>query len=156
MAMDYEIARQVAVIESGGRVIQETRLYNAETGETVGMRSKEHAHDYRYFPEPDLVPLRIERGVAEAGSRDDAGTAGGAARALHRSLWAARIRRARAHASRAQLSEYFEKAASACSGDPRVGGELGDGRSRGAAEGGRQRDRGIAGERGKSGRAGRR
>ena len=59
MALDHEIARQVALIESGGRVVQETRLYNAETGETVGMRSKEHAHDYRYFPEPDLVPLRI-------------------------------------------------------------------------------------------------
>jgi aspartyl-tRNA(Asn)/glutamyl-tRNA(Gln) amidotransferase subunit B len=59
MALDYEIARQVSVLESGGRVEQETRHYNAETGETLGMRSKEHAHDYRYFPEPDLVPLRI-------------------------------------------------------------------------------------------------
>ncbi len=59
MALDYEIARQVALIESGGRVIQETRLYNVDSGETIGMRSKEHAHDYRYFPEPDLVPLRI-------------------------------------------------------------------------------------------------
>src|SRR5271154_1457641 len=59
MAVDQEIARQVALIEGGGRVMQETRLFNVETGETVGMRSKEHAHDYRYFPEPDLVPLRI-------------------------------------------------------------------------------------------------
>ena len=59
LALDYEIARQIALIESGGRVMQETRLYNPNTGETVGMRSKEHAHDYRYFPEPDLVPLRI-------------------------------------------------------------------------------------------------
>jgi aspartyl-tRNA(Asn)/glutamyl-tRNA(Gln) amidotransferase subunit B len=59
MAMEYEIARQVGVIESGGRIHQETRLYNVESGETVGMRSKEQAHDYRYFPEPDLVPLRI-------------------------------------------------------------------------------------------------
>jgi aspartyl-tRNA(Asn)/glutamyl-tRNA(Gln) amidotransferase subunit B len=58
-ALDYEIARQVAVIESGGRVIQETRLYNPGTGETAGMRSKEEAHDYRYFPEPDLVPLQV-------------------------------------------------------------------------------------------------
>ena len=58
-ALDYEIARQVAIIESGGRVEQETRLYNPDAGETAGMRSKEHAHDYRYFPEPDLVPLRI-------------------------------------------------------------------------------------------------
>ncbi len=58
-ALDYEIGRQVAVIESGGRVVQETRLYNPDTGETAGMRSKEEAHDYRYFPEPDLVPLRV-------------------------------------------------------------------------------------------------
>jgi len=60
-AVDYEIARQVALIESGGRVIQETRLYDSETGETAGMRSKEHAHDYRYFPEPDLVPLNVSQ-----------------------------------------------------------------------------------------------
>jgi aspartyl-tRNA(Asn)/glutamyl-tRNA(Gln) amidotransferase subunit B len=58
-ALDYEIARQVAVIESGGRVEQETRLYSPEHGETFSMRSKESAHDYRYFPEPDLEPLRI-------------------------------------------------------------------------------------------------
>ncbi|MGA2722257.1 MAG: Asp-tRNA(Asn)/Glu-tRNA(Gln) amidotransferase subunit GatB [Bryobacteraceae bacterium] len=65
-ALDYEIARQVAVIESGGRVEQETRLYNPDLGETAGMRSKEQAHDYRYFPEPDLVPLRIsEKWLAE-------------------------------------------------------------------------------------------
>src|ERR1700722_3158177 len=65
MAMDYEIARQVAVIEGGGRVEQESRLYNVATGETVGMRSKEHAHDYRYFPEPDLVPLRVSEAWLE-------------------------------------------------------------------------------------------
>ena len=58
-ALDYEIARQVALIESGGRVVQETRLYNPDVGETFAMRSKEDAHDYRYFPEPDLVPLRV-------------------------------------------------------------------------------------------------
>ncbi len=57
-ALDFEIARQVAVIESGGRVAQETRLYNPGRGETFSMRSKEDAHDYRYFPEPDLPPLR--------------------------------------------------------------------------------------------------
>jgi aspartyl-tRNA(Asn)/glutamyl-tRNA(Gln) amidotransferase subunit B len=59
MAVDQEIERQVAILESGGRVMQETRLFNPATGETVGMRSKESAHDYRYFPEPDLLPLRI-------------------------------------------------------------------------------------------------
>ena len=65
MALDYEIARQVSVLEGGGRIEQETRLYNVATGETVGMRSKEQAHDYRYFPEPDLVPLRISEAWLE-------------------------------------------------------------------------------------------
>ena len=65
-ALDFEIARQVGLLESGGRVVQETRLYNPDSGETVGMRSKEHAHDYRYFPEPDLTPLRVsENWLAE-------------------------------------------------------------------------------------------
>jgi aspartyl-tRNA(Asn)/glutamyl-tRNA(Gln) amidotransferase subunit B len=58
-ALEYEIARQVAVIDGGGRVVQETRLYNSDLGETFSMRSKEDAHDYRYFPEPDLTPLLI-------------------------------------------------------------------------------------------------
>jgi aspartyl-tRNA(Asn)/glutamyl-tRNA(Gln) amidotransferase subunit B len=58
-ALDYEIGRQVELLESGGKVMQETRLYNPDIGETAAMRSKEHAHDYRYFPEPDLAPLRI-------------------------------------------------------------------------------------------------
>ncbi len=59
LAVDQEIERQIGIVESGGRVMQETRLFNPGTGETVTMRSKENAHDYRYFPEPDLVPLRI-------------------------------------------------------------------------------------------------
>jgi aspartyl-tRNA(Asn)/glutamyl-tRNA(Gln) amidotransferase subunit B len=65
-AIEFEVARQVALIESGGRVVQETRLYNPDLDETFSMRSKEDAHDYRYFPEPDLVPLRIgEKWLAE-------------------------------------------------------------------------------------------
>ncbi len=59
MAAEYEILRQIAVVDGGGRIVQESRLFNPGTGETVSMRSKEDAHDYRYFPEPDLVPLRI-------------------------------------------------------------------------------------------------
>jgi aspartyl-tRNA(Asn)/glutamyl-tRNA(Gln) amidotransferase subunit B len=58
-AIDHEIARQAALLESGGAVVQETRLWNADRGETVSMRSKEEAHDYRYFPEPDLPPLAV-------------------------------------------------------------------------------------------------
>ena len=58
-AIEYEIERQIEVIEGGGRVIQETRLWNAGEGRTYSMRSKEQAHDYRYFPEPDLPPLIV-------------------------------------------------------------------------------------------------
>jgi aspartyl-tRNA(Asn)/glutamyl-tRNA(Gln) amidotransferase subunit B len=59
-ALEYEIERQIGVIESGGRITQETRLYNSNEGKTYGMRSKEQAHDYRYFPEPDLLPLVVD------------------------------------------------------------------------------------------------
>ena len=59
LALEYEIERQIEVIESGGHVIQESRLWNANEGRTYSMRSKEQAHDYRYFPEPDLPPLIV-------------------------------------------------------------------------------------------------
>ena len=59
-ALEYEIDRQIGVVESGGKITQETRLYNANEGKTYGMRSKEEAHDYRYFPEPDLLPLVVD------------------------------------------------------------------------------------------------
>jgi len=59
-ALEYEIDRQIGVVESGGRILQETRLYNSTEGKTYGMRSKEQAHDYRYFPEPDLLPLVVD------------------------------------------------------------------------------------------------
>jgi len=60
-AIDYEVARQIELIEDGGEVVQETRLYDSVKGESRSMRSKEEAHDYRYFPEPDLPPLRISK-----------------------------------------------------------------------------------------------
>ena len=59
-ALEYEIDRQIDIIREGGRVVQETRLWDANTGRTVSMRSKEQAHDYRYFPEPDLPPLFVD------------------------------------------------------------------------------------------------
>ena len=59
-ALEYEIDRQIEVLESGGKITQETRLYNPSEGKTYGMRSKEQAHDYRYFPEPDLLPLVVD------------------------------------------------------------------------------------------------
>src|SRR5207249_7554568 len=64
-AMEYEIKRQTKVLSDGGKIVQETRLWDAEKGETAPMRSKEEAHDYRYFPDPDLVPLRIATEMVE-------------------------------------------------------------------------------------------
>ncbi|MGC4086294.1 MAG: Asp-tRNA(Asn)/Glu-tRNA(Gln) amidotransferase subunit GatB [Polyangiaceae bacterium] len=64
-AIDVEIARQTAILDAGGKVVQETRSFDPETGQTKTLRSKEDAHDYRYFPEPDLPPLRLEAAFIE-------------------------------------------------------------------------------------------
>jgi aspartyl-tRNA(Asn)/glutamyl-tRNA(Gln) amidotransferase subunit B len=61
-AIEYEARRQIAIVDDGGKVVQETRLYDPDRGETRSMRSKEEAHDYRYFPDPDLLPLEIAQG----------------------------------------------------------------------------------------------
>lgn len=117
LALDYEIARQVGVIEAGGKILQETRLYDPDANETVAMRSKEHAHDYRYFPEPDLLPLkigdewlnRVRVAMPELPqSRRDRFTGTYGLRAYDAEVLTA---------TRA-LSEYYEKTAQA-SGDPK-------------------------------------
>jgi aspartyl-tRNA(Asn)/glutamyl-tRNA(Gln) amidotransferase subunit B len=64
-ALEYEITRQIDLLNEGGRVVQETRLYDSSTGRTFSMRSKEEAHDYRYFPEPDLPPLVVDAARVE-------------------------------------------------------------------------------------------
>ncbi|MDP3264125.1 MAG: Asp-tRNA(Asn)/Glu-tRNA(Gln) amidotransferase subunit GatB [Tabrizicola sp.] len=61
LAIDFEARRQIAILEDGGSIVQETRLYDPDRNETRSMRSKEEAHDYRYFPDPDLLPLEIEQ-----------------------------------------------------------------------------------------------
>jgi aspartyl-tRNA(Asn)/glutamyl-tRNA(Gln) amidotransferase subunit B len=65
-AIQFEVARQVELIESGGKVVQETRLYDSDKDETRSMRSKEEANDYRYFPDPDLLPVEIDEAFIEA------------------------------------------------------------------------------------------
>ena len=65
-AIEYEISRQIEAIEAGERIQQETRLYNAHEGKTYSMRSKEQAHDYRYFPEPDLLPLVVDAALQDS------------------------------------------------------------------------------------------
>ena len=64
-AVEYEVERQIAIIESGGKVVQETRLYDPDKGETRSMRSKEEANDYRYFPDPDLLPVELDDAYIE-------------------------------------------------------------------------------------------
>ena len=65
-AIEYEARRQVEILEDGGSIKQETRLFDANRGETRSMRSKEDAHDYRYFPDPDLLPLKLDPARVEA------------------------------------------------------------------------------------------
>ncbi|MDZ4760765.1 MAG: Asp-tRNA(Asn)/Glu-tRNA(Gln) amidotransferase subunit GatB [Alphaproteobacteria bacterium] len=65
LAAEYEARRQIEIVENGGKIDQETRLYNAEKNETRSMRSKEDAHDYRYFPDPDLLPLELRQDLVD-------------------------------------------------------------------------------------------
>jgi aspartyl-tRNA(Asn)/glutamyl-tRNA(Gln) amidotransferase subunit B len=118
MALDYEIHRQIALIESGGAVIQETRLYNANTGETAGMRSKEHAHDYRYFPEPDLLPLKISPDwqARIAGSMPELPPS---RRKRFLGQYGLRDYDAQVLTGSRELADYFERAAKAAA-DPRA------------------------------------
>ena len=67
-AILYEVARQMELLESGGRVVQETRLYDADKGETRSMRTKEEANDYRYFPDPDLLPVVLTDEFVDGGA----------------------------------------------------------------------------------------
>jgi aspartyl-tRNA(Asn)/glutamyl-tRNA(Gln) amidotransferase subunit B len=69
-ALEYEIKRQRAILEQGGQIIQETRLWDSAKGVTLGMRDKEEAHDYRYFPDPDLVPVAVDKDWIEKVRRD--------------------------------------------------------------------------------------
>ncbi len=118
LALDYEIARQVALVESGGRVMQETRLYNPDLGETIGMRSKEHAHDYRYFPEPDLVPVRVsEEWLTEIRGRMP--ELPGAMRKRFIESYGLKEYDAGVLTQSRDIAEYYEAVAKA-SGDPKI------------------------------------
>jgi len=118
MAVDQEIERQAAILERGGRVLQETRLFNPDTGETITMRSKEHAHDYRYFPEPDLVPLRVSDAWL-AQIRESVPELPQARRARFIESYGLREYDAQVLTATRDIGDYFEQAARA-SGDPRA------------------------------------
>jgi aspartyl-tRNA(Asn)/glutamyl-tRNA(Gln) amidotransferase subunit B len=117
-AIDFEIARQTAVLESGGVITQETRLYDPASGETRPMRSKEEAHDYRYFPDPDLLPLVVERMWIDQIARDVPELPHVRAERYQRDF-ALSAMDAEALVTSRQLAEYFEAVAGA-SDNPRA------------------------------------
>ncbi|MDZ7639126.1 MAG: hypothetical protein U5J83_12900 [Bryobacterales bacterium] len=112
------------LIEAGGAVVQETRLYNVGSGETVSMRSKEHAHDYRYFPEPDLLPLKISDAWLKA-IEADLPELPAAKRKRFLEEFGLREYDAQVLTLTKELSDYFEAAARASS-NPRTAAQLGD------------------------------
>jgi aspartyl-tRNA(Asn)/glutamyl-tRNA(Gln) amidotransferase subunit B len=111
-AVEYEIARQTDVIESGGRVVQETRHWDEAAGVTHGMRSKEGSEDYRYFPEPDLVPVAPTTAMREA-ARDAIGELPAARRARFAAEWGISETDARTLLEAPGLADYAEGAVSA-------------------------------------------
>ena len=132
-ALEYEIERQIDLLEDGGRVVQETRLWDAAAGVTVSMRSKEEAHDYRYFPEPDLPPVVVDAGAARRGRARrcrSCPTRGGAGSSRSYALpdtTPCQLTQSRA------LADYFEEAVGA-GADAEGGEQLDDGRAGARAE----------------------
>lgn len=106
-ALSYEIQRQVRILKEGGRVLQETRLWDEARQVTYSMRGKEEAHDYRYFPDPDLVPLRIDQGWIET-VRESLPELPAAKRARFVSQYHLRPYDAEILTSSRELADYFE------------------------------------------------
>ena len=108
-AIQYEVRRQVAILEEGGRIVQETRLYDPQKDETRSMRSKEDAQDYRYFPDPDLLPLEISSAwISQV--RESLGTLPAAKRAHYVETLKLAPAEAATLISSREMSEYFDRA----------------------------------------------
>jgi aspartyl-tRNA(Asn)/glutamyl-tRNA(Gln) amidotransferase subunit B len=112
-ALRFEIDRQIDVIEGGGTVIQETRLYDADRDETRSMRTKEEANDYRYFPDPDLLPVLIDDELL-AGATEDLPELPDAKRARFASQYGLSDYDADLLTSSRDMADYFERVASGC------------------------------------------
>ena len=106
-AIEHEIERQADLLDSGGKVIQETRLFDAQTGMTRSMRGKEEAHDYRYFPDPDLVPLEIDDRWIEA-ERGQLPELPEARRRRYQAEWSLSAYDAEVLTAERPLADYFE------------------------------------------------
>ncbi len=112
-AIDYEIARQEAVVSSGGRIVQETRTWNEAQGKTLSMRSKEEAHDYRYFPDPDLPPIVISEAMFAA-AKDSVPELPKQVRARFQADLGLTAYDATVLTAHPELARYFEHAAGVC------------------------------------------
>ena len=117
-AIEFEIRRQIELIEDGGRVVQETRLYDPDRDETRSMRSKEDAMDYRYFPDPDLLPLEISAATI-ARIRAGLPELPQAAQARFESQYGLNFNDAATLIANRSLADYFEETARAAGGDAR-------------------------------------
>ena len=144
-AVEYEIARQVAIVEAGGTIHQETRSFHSDTGETSGMRSKENAHDYRYFPEPDLAPLRISEAWRDA-VRESLPELPAAKRMRFMESYGLRESDAQVLTATRAMSDYFERVAET-SGDPKTSANWVMGDLMGALKGGDIEDSPVPAER---------
>jgi aspartyl-tRNA(Asn)/glutamyl-tRNA(Gln) amidotransferase subunit B len=118
-AIEFEAARQIAIIEDGGGIRQETRLFDSDRGETRSMRSKEEAHDYRYFPDPDLLPLEISEAWLEK-ARQSLPELPEAKRARFVSTYAMSPYDAALLTSSRELAAYFEETVGTLPAEPKL------------------------------------
>ncbi len=118
-AIDYEIERQIDILESGGAVVQETRLFDAARGETRSMRTKEEANDYRYFPDPDLLPLVIEPAFIER-VRNELPELPDAKRARFQDQYGLKAYDAGVLTASRELADYYEAVVAAVGGEPKL------------------------------------
>jgi aspartyl-tRNA(Asn)/glutamyl-tRNA(Gln) amidotransferase subunit B len=118
-ALEYEIRRQIELVEDGGSVVQETRLWDAAAGETLSMRGKEEAHDYRYFPDPDLLPLILDETWIEDLGKTIPELPGEKTARLVRAYGISRYDAGILASSRA-LADFFEAAVKLFPGNPKV------------------------------------
>ena len=118
-AINFEVARQIDILESGGKVVQETRLYDPDRGETRSMRSKEEANDYRYFPDPDLLPLELDAAFIES-VRATLPELPDQKAARFVSQYALPVYDAQVLTASRELADYYEAAVRAAPADPKL------------------------------------
>jgi aspartyl/glutamyl-tRNA(Asn/Gln) amidotransferase, B subunit len=118
-AINYEVERQIALLESGGTVVQQTRLYDADKNETRPMRDKEEANDYRYFPDPDLLPLVLDEAFIEA-VRSTLPELPQAKRKRFLEAYGLNAYEASVLSATRELADYFEATIAACAGQAKL------------------------------------